>query len=367
MRPFRFLKIFNITDGLSRQFYNEELENVEIIEQITNNNSALNINEANLTLFPENDTGVFFQRTLPFSIYRNDVLFGKFFINSSTSNTDKTLYKLKVDDYIQTLEGQTFLGGNYNNATASSIISSILGTIPYTLDSTLGSKTISGYLPILNKREALRQLVFAINGIVDTSRSDSIIIKSMPTTVSTALGTDKIINIETTQQNIITKIVLQTTLLTTKNASTDNLFSGSLNGTATILFDSPKFDLSISGGSIVSSNINYAVISGTGATVTLTGKSYQEIIKEESKLNPYTVTTDIEKIETYETTLSCNDAILPKLSFVQFKIKSTFLMGEIKVGDLISLNGQICRVLTLDYDLAQTEIYCTAELEAYYG
>ena len=41
----RFLKIYNISDGISRQFYNDELENCEIIEQITNNNDALNINE----------------------------------------------------------------------------------------------------------------------------------------------------------------------------------------------------------------------------------------------------------------------------------------------------------------------------------
>lgn len=362
----RFLKIFNIADGITRQFYNDELENVEIIEQITTNNTALNINEASLEILPANSTGVMFQRTLPFSIYRNDVLVGKFFINSSTTNTDKTIYSLKVDDYINVLEGQTYLGGLYNNTTVSALVADILVDIPYTLDSTLGSKTISGYLPIVNKREALQAVAFATNALIDTSRTDSIIIEPMPTTVSATLGKDKIISIQTTQQNIVTKIVLQTTMLTTKGASADNLFSERLNGTTTILFDSPKFDLSITGGTIVSSNINYAIISGTGGTVTLTGKSYQETTKQESKSNEYTVTTDIEKIDTYDTTLTCSSSIIDNLNFVEFKIKSKFLMQDVKVGDLISLNGQTCRVMTLDYDLAQTNIYCTAELEAYY-
>ena len=365
-RANRYLKIFNITDGITRQFYNEELENVEIIEQVNNNNEALSINEASLKILPANNTGVLFQRTLPFSIYRNDVLYGKFFVSSSTSNNDKTLYNIKVDDYIKTLEGQTHLGGLYSNVTASTIVADILGDIPYTLDVGLGAKTITGYLPIQNKREALRQVAFAINAIVDTSRSNSIIIKPLPTTVTTTLGTDKIIDIQTTQQNIVTKIVLQTTLLTTKNASTDNLYSATLNGTTTILFDTPKFDLAITGGTIVNSNINYAIISGTGSTVTLTGKSYQQVVKEESKTNSYTVSTDIEKIETYETTLSCSDAIINNLTFVEFKIQSKFLMQTVGVGDLISLNGKTCRVLTLSYNLAQTNIYCTAELEAYY-
>ena len=64
-RANRFLKIFNITDGISRQFYNDELENVEIIEQITNNVTALNINEASLRILPQSSAGILFQRTLP--------------------------------------------------------------------------------------------------------------------------------------------------------------------------------------------------------------------------------------------------------------------------------------------------------------
>ena len=363
----RFLKIFNIADGITRQFYNDELENVEIIEQITDNNEALNINEASLQILPANNTGVLFQRTLPFSIYRNDVLYGQFFVNSSTSNTDKTLYKLKVSDYIKTLEGQTYLGGLYNGVTASTIIAEILDDIPYTLDAGLGAKTITGYLPILTKREALRQVAFCINAIVDTSRADNIVIKPTPSTVSATLGKDKIINIDTTQENIVTKITLETTILSTKNASADTILSEKINGTTSIIFDNPMFDLSITGGTIVTSNLNYAIISGTGSTVTLTGKEYVQATKQESKDNPYTVTTDIAKVETYQTTLVCDgESIIDNLNFVEYKIKSTFKMGDIKVGDLISLNGQTCRVMTLSYDIAQTNIYCNAELEAYY-
>ena len=41
-------------------------------------------------------------------------------------------------------------------------------------------------------------------------------------------------------------------------------------------------------------------------------------------------------------------------------------MGTVKVGDMITLNGTTCRVKTLDYEIDQTNIYCSAELEAYY-
>jgi hypothetical protein len=109
-RANRFLKVFNIDDGITRTFYNDELVNADIIEEITENNKAININEAQLTILPKTTTGVLFQRTLPISIYRNGELIGKYFVDASTSNTDKSMYNLKLSDYISMLNGQTYLG-----------------------------------------------------------------------------------------------------------------------------------------------------------------------------------------------------------------------------------------------------------------
>lgn len=369
-RPNRFLKIFNISDGITRQFYNDELENVEIIEEISTNSKTLDINESSLLILPATTTGVLFQRTLPFTIYRNEVLFGKFFIDTSTSNTDKTLYKLKVSDFIKTLDAQTYLGGVYSGTNIASLINDILSGsgIPFEIDGILEAQSVSGYLPIMTKREALRQIAFCSNSYIDTSRSDKLIIKKeLPSIAPTTIPPSNIISIETTQENIVTEIELDTELLTTRNASTDEIYRGTLNGTQSILFDEPKFDLTISGGTIVSSNCNYAIISGTGSTVVLSGKTYEKYTKIETKSNPYTVTTDVPKIEKYTTTLTCDDInIMDKLEFVDLKIKSKFKMGDIKVGDEVYLNGQKCRVMTLSYDLGQTEIYANAELEAYY-
>lgn len=361
----RFLKIFNIADGIIREFGNSELKNVEIIEQIAT--EELPINEATLDIIPFNNTGVMFQRTLPMEIYRDDVLYGKFFINSSTSNYDKTAYKVKIDDYINVLDGQKYVGGLYADITVSDLIAEIMGDIPYEIETnTIGDLTITGYLPIMTRREALQQVAFITNALVDCSRNDKVYISSLPTTSSQTITKDKILSIETTQENIVTQMVLQTTLLATKGASADNLFSAKLNGTTTVIFDQPTFNLSITNGTIVESNINYAVISGTGQTVTLTGKTYQQSVKQDSKSNSHVVTTDIEKTETYQTTLTCSSPILDQLQFVESKIKAKFKMGTVKVGDMITLNGTTCRVKTLDYEIDQTNIYCSAELEAYY-
>ena len=366
-RANRFLKIFNIYDGITRQFYNEELQNVEIIEAITNNNQALNINESNLNIIPTNKTGVLFQRTLPFSLYRNDELYGRFFIDSSTSNSNETVYDLKVKDYINTLDSQSFLGGLYTNKSVSELVSEILGDIPYQLDTTLGNYTISGYLPVLTKRETLRQLAFSLNAYIDTSRQDKVVIKPFSNARSRFVDKSEIISVETTQKSIITKIQLETQSLTTKNASADEIYNGTLNGTEAILFDSPMFNLSITGGTIESSNINYAIIKGTGGTVVLTGKTYQIYKKLQEKDNEYTVSTDIENVKKYTTTLTCNNInIMDFLKFVEYTIKCKFKMDTVKVGDLVAINKKTCRVSQLSYDLSQTVIYAQADMEKYY-
>ena len=362
----RHLKIYNISDGISRQFYNDELENVEIIEEITNNNKALNINEATLTILPQNNTGVLFQRTLPVTLYRNSALFGKFFINTSTSNTQKTLYNIKISDYIQILESQSFLGGIYSNKTVSSLIAEILDDIPYTLDATIGAYTLTGYLPILSKRDALQEVAFAINAYIDTSRNDEINIKPLPTTVSRSIQPSEILYIQTTQKNIVTKIEVETEALTQKVVDAEEIYTGTINGYETIIFDSPKYSLAITGGTIVSSNINYAIISGNGA-VTLTGKNYEIYTNVQSKTNPFAVSTDIENIEKYNTTLICNNInIIDKLKFVEFTIRTSFKMADTKIGDMIKLQDERCRVMQLSYDLKQTNIYAEAELDKYY-
>lgn len=367
LRPSRHLKIFNIYDGVTREFYNEEIENMQIIEEISSNNKALTIDQASTTIIPQNTSGVQFQRTLPFLIYRNEVLLGKFFINTSTSNTNETLYNLQTDDYIKILEGQTFLGGLYSNATASTIIASIMGDVPYQLDSNVGAITLSGYLPILNKREALRRVAFATNSIVDTSRSDKVVIKPIPTTISATIGKEKIVSIQKTQQNINTTYAVNVKTLSTTTEQASEIFSGNINGQYMVQFTAPTYDLSITGGTIVSSNLNYALISASG-NVTLNGKEYLENEQQYVKSNPYAVSTDIEKVENFECTLYPSNVsdILNSLEFTEYKVRAKFKMEEVKLGDLVDFNGLHCRVLRLSYNPAQTDIYCVADMEAYY-
>ena len=365
INPHRYLKIFNIRDGIIRNFYQDELENVDIIEEISTKNETHSINNASISIINKNDIGILFQRTLPIKIYKDDILYGSFFIDTSDSNTNKTFYTINANDYIGLLEYQTHLGGMYSNVTVSNLIADILGDMPYELDSSIGEKTLTGYLPIQTKREALRQVIFAVNAMIDTSRNEKLVIKSLPNKITSFIENDRIISIKSTELAITTAIELNTHKYKANLEETE-LFNDTLNGTTSLTFSSPMYDLKITGGVILLSGTNYATIQGNGDVVILTGKGYDDVIETISKNNQNTATTDLSKIETHETTLICNPTeLLEVLNFVKANMEVNFNITTEKVGDLVSINGIICRIKTLSYDAKQTNIYANSIMEVY--
>jgi hypothetical protein len=67
-----------------------------------------------------------------------------------------------------------------------------MGSIPFELEETLASKTLSGTLERCTKREALLQVVFAICGVVNTARSDKVKIYSLNTEAVSTVNEDSI-------------------------------------------------------------------------------------------------------------------------------------------------------------------------------
>ncbi|MBQ8298668.1 MAG: hypothetical protein IJX99_02190 [Clostridia bacterium] len=363
---YRFLKIFNISDGIIRTFFQDELENVDILEEISTKNETLSINNTSVNIINKNDIGILFQRTLPFKVYRDDTLYGCFFIDTSSSNTKKTFYTISANDYIGLLEYQMHLGGMYFNITVSDLITDILGDIPYELDESIKNKTITGYLPIQTKREALRQVVFSIGGMVDSSRSEKLIIKPLSNEIDSYLGNDRIVNVKTTELAITTVIELNTHKYKINSEETE-LFNDTLSGTTYLTFSSPMHDLKITGGTILNSGTNYATIQANGSVI-LTGQGYDDVVETIKKTNSATSTTDLEKVETHETTLNCNsNELLDSLKFVKSNVDITFRMITEKVGDLIDINGTVCRIKSLSFSAEQKNIYASSKMEVYDG
>ena len=179
-KPYRRLKIEQLVYGVIRNFGDDELRNLSMLEDVSLTSEELKINTLDFTLSNKGLVDFIFSKKQPLKLTRNGKLLGTFFIDTSKRKS-KTLYDISAVDYIGVMDKMPFAGGTYTDISVSNLLSAILENIPYEIDETLANKTLSGTLPACSRREALLQVAFAICAVVDTSRSSKIKIFERPT------------------------------------------------------------------------------------------------------------------------------------------------------------------------------------------
>lgn len=286
----RFLKVVDLWDGNVVEFYNKDLRNVSIIEEYDPISDTLPINTMNVGFSHKTDElELVFQNKQIIEAYHNDVLYGKFFIDKSS---DK--YNVSATDYKGLLEKSVFLGNFYNNASVTTIINDILAdeeNIKYDIPSAFNSIYFTGPIKKCTKREALAQVLFAIGGYADDSRSDTLEMRQsggeagpyMIPKDKTFLSGRNVLN-----ESPVTEVRL-TVHSYKQSADAKELFSSQLNaGTYTIEFSDPVVlsTLTVSGATVVTRNAFYVTITvASTATVTVNAKVYEDNSYVVSKRN----------------------------------------------------------------------------------
>lgn len=209
--------------------------------------------------------------------YSNDSLVGRYYFDSykQTGKDKYTLYGMSV---IGLLANQKHYGGMYLETPLSTVIADILSGYSYTIDASIVNNTITGYLPIASKRDNLQQVLFAVGATINNNAQGVLQIQPMSNIIVSTLGksrcfldgsvnlADPVTGLHLTEHNYF------------KSQEVDTLYDDGIYGTETIEFSEPYHSLSISGATIVSSGVNFAVISGQGSAV-LTGKKYTHVTR----------------------------------------------------------------------------------------
>lgn len=358
----RYLKIANIDDGVIRIFGDADLMSVKVVEEVSPISEELPIDTLDFTL-NKGDVEFMFQKKQPTEVYHNGNLIGCFFIESSSRLT-KAQYRISAEDYIGILDKTDFMGGIYTDVPASEIISGIFTdeTIPYEIEESLQAKPLSGYIKICTKREALAQVAFALGAIVDTTRTRKVLIRKIHTEKESTVEGDRVFmggSIDT--GDIVTAIEIKEHSYT-QNNETQELFSGEISGTELITFSEPKHSLTISGGTITKSGVNYAVITAAG-NVVLSGKGYNHATKTIRKSNPnITYGEKQNTIKFEETTLisSSNSAeIIEKVYDYYLKnktLKCDFVLSGEETSDTVKIETEFAGtkkgiIKSLDLDI----------------
>lgn len=171
--PKNRLKLRVIDYGYGTFFYGNELRGVKIIQEIDPISTQISINTADFTLDSKTDMEYSFQAKQPLSVYFNGELKATTFVKKSTRKA-KRLWSIQSEDYIGLMDSIPYYGGIYTNKNAVELLTDIfkVAKVPYSVDEVFANETITGYIPYTTCREALMQVTFAIQAVVDTSNVD---------------------------------------------------------------------------------------------------------------------------------------------------------------------------------------------------
>lgn len=109
-----------------------------------------------------------------------DVLFVK-----SARKTGADSYSLTCYSWLGKLAHMEYGGNIYlSPAPLTDVVADIMrgSGVPYSVDSTLAVKNVSGYIPEGNKREALQQVLFAVSGLIKSNGDNGIILTAQKNT-----------------------------------------------------------------------------------------------------------------------------------------------------------------------------------------
>lgn len=285
--PRRYLKLTEIKYGAIKIFDEDSIISAQILEEVDPTGSELTINTLEFTAYTTDfalldPNGVYaaLQQKQAINAKIDGADFGTFFLDEPESEDDDTT-TFKCIDFAGVIDLTNFMGGIYSGKTVSSLIGEIMTSAgvlasEYQLDATLASKTVDGYIPICTHREALQQVAFAIGAVVDCSRGKKIKIYPAPTTSSGTITHDEKFDGHKVKFTSLVTGVEVTAHKYTVSSDTSSAFEGTLSvGTHTITFSSPYTNLSVTGGTLQESGVNYAVVNVTTAgEVKISGKQY---------------------------------------------------------------------------------------------
>lgn len=226
-----------------------------------------------------------------------------FFIEAS--QTGPKAWKITARSGVGLLDRVTHMGGLYTGQTVATVLQEIIGsTFAYTVDPAVAIEKVYEWLPADTARKNLHKLMFALGFALTKDAAGEIVFRYLSDAISGTIpgartfygGTIEhqrpVSAVEVTEHSFVQTVLDEEATLfdNAGDAAVSNL---------TVTFDGPVHDLTAGSGlTIVSSGVNFAVISGVG---TLTGKKYTHNTRIVRLENP--LATEINVVTSSDDTL----------------------------------------------------------------
>ena len=297
--PKNRLKLRVIDYGYGTFFYGDELREVKLIQEIDPISTQISINTADFTLDSKSDMEYSFQVKQPLSVYFNGELKATIFVKKSTRKA-KRLWSIQSEDYIGLMDSIPYYGGIYSNKNAVELLTDIftVAKVPYSVDDVFADAVVTGYIPFTTCREALMQVAFAIQAVVDTSNSEVVKVFALKEDVKQTIPLNRIMqgqNFDDDETVTGVDVAVHSYKPIIETVDVYDANESGIGQNIFVKFSEPLHDLSITNGEIVSSGTNYAVINANAGCI-LTGQKYEHTTQTRRKNNPVVLASEVEKI-----------------------------------------------------------------------
>lgn len=301
--PKNRLKLRVIDYGYGTFFYGDELRGVKLIQEIDPISTQISINTADFTLDSKSDMEYSFQAKQPLSVYFNGELKATTFVKKSTRKA-KRLWNIQSEDYIGLMDSIPYYGGIYTNKNAVELLTDIftVAKVPYSIDDVFAEAVVTGYIPYTTCRDALMQVAFAIQAVVDTSNIEVVKVFALEENVKQTVPLNRIMQGQNfADEETVTGVEVAVHSYKPITETID-VYDATESGTGQnifVKFSEPLHDLSITNGEIVSSGTNFAIINANAGCL-LQGQQYEHTTQTHRKNNPVVLASEIEKIVSVE-------------------------------------------------------------------
>ena len=193
-----------------------------------------------------------------------------------------------------------YYGGIYTKKNAVELLTDIFAVakVPFEVDGVFVDATVTGYIPFTTCRDALMQVAFSIQAVVDTSNSEVVKVFALEEDVKQTIPLNRIMQgLNFADEETVTGV--EVAVHSYKPiAETVDVYDANESGMGKnifVKFSEPLHDLSITNGVIVSRGTNYAVINAIAGCI-LKGQKYEHTTQTKRKNNPIVLASDVEKI-----------------------------------------------------------------------
>lgn len=284
-RPGQLAKIQQIMVGQLIVFGRDEIISAQLVNEVDHTLGTLPVDISRFEVLAPDDLFLNPKQNQRVELYRDKRLLATHYIETGKREYSGN-YVFNCQSAIGTLEND-FMGGIYDKAPVMDVISEILGAYRFEIDPTLAGETITGYIPVCTRREALQQVVFAIGAMVSTHGSNAVRFLHVPTTGSGVFTDDLVFPgsaIEIAQRVAAVEVIAHRYK---KSNTVETLIDDEEidDEDALITFADPHWDYSITGGTITGSGANWITVTAAGP-VTVAAKTYTHTTTVRAKKNP---------------------------------------------------------------------------------